>query len=276
LSNKIVISPEEKSAQSLNEINLEKALLALRDDGFIVVSDAVCHGHLDKIQQQMDKDAQKLIDAEQWSGAGGLPGHLMLGPPPFNPYVFSDIVANPFAIQINHKLLGDGFFSGLYSGNTNCPGSEKQPLHRDVNHLWPNLKNAHPAASLVVNIALDDVNEERGSIELWPGTHMDAFDGSVIDEKTEENRRVVSAPIRGNTSKGSILIRDMRLWHRGTPNTSKRLRHMIAMVHNIGWLVRGRKLTFGTGCESQFPETPLDYNSTFSNDSIDYVGLRNC
>ena len=273
--NEIEISTDEKSSRILSQINLERSLFAIKNDGYVIISNAVSHEHLDKIGHQMDKDAQKLIAAEQWSGAGGLPGHLMLGPPPFSPYVFSDIVANPFAIQISHKLLGDGFFNGLYSGNTNCPGSREQPLHRDVNHLRPSLKIAHPSASLVINIAINDVNEERGSIELWPGTHLHTFDGSVIDKTTEANRRIVSQPIRGNTSKGSILIRDMRLWHRGKSNTSKKIRHMIAMVHNVGWLARGRKLRFRIGCESKFPATALDYNTTFTNDPIDYVGLRN-
>ena len=82
-----------------------------------------------------------------FSGAGGLPGHLMLGPPPFAPFVFDDIVANPFAIQVSQAILGDSFFNGFYCGNTNCPGNQTQPLHRDTGHLWPDLEVAHPAAS---------------------------------------------------------------------------------------------------------------------------------
>ena len=145
---------------------------------------------------------------------------------------------------------------------------------RDVDHLWPDLKVAHPVASLVVNIAPQDVSEENGSIELWPSTHLETSNGSVIDSKAEVARRAIGAPIRGNTRKGSVLIRDMRLWHRGVPNKSDRPRHMIAMIHNIGWLIRRGPLTFGRGCESAFTDSVLDHNVVFSDEPIDYVGLR--
>ena len=270
----ITISTKEHSAEALSSAHLNQAVAAIRNDGYVVLADIVARDHLDQLHKRMDEDSQPLFDAQQWSGAGGLPGHLMLGPPPFAPFVFRDIVANPFVIQVSQAILGDSFFNGLYSGNTNCPGSATQPLHRDVGHLWPELTVAHPAASLVVNIAPHDVDEESGSIELWPGSHLDPSFGSVIDAETEAARRAIAPPIRGNTRKGSVLIRDMRLWHRGVPNLSDRRRHMIAMVHNIGWLVRGRTLSFGKGCEAAFPDSVLDHNVVFTDEPIDYVGLR--
>ena len=111
--NEIEISSDEKSSRILSQVNLERSLFAIKNAGYVIISNAVSHEHLDKIGHQMDKDAQKLIAAEQWSGAGGLPGHLMLGPPPFSPYVFSDIVANPFAYQISHKLILIGIANTL-------------------------------------------------------------------------------------------------------------------------------------------------------------------
>ena len=200
----IALSEGERSAEALSSANLSRAASAVRNDGYVVLEDIVAHDHLDQLREQMDRDSQQLVAAEQWSGAGGLPGHLMLGPPPFAPFVFRDIVANPFVIQLSQALLGDSFFNGLYCGNTNCPGSVTQPLHRDADHLWPDLAVAHPVASLVVNIAPQDVSDENGSIELWPGTHLDPSFGSVIDAETEAARRAVAGPIRGNTQKGSV------------------------------------------------------------------------
>ncbi len=270
----IALDTDERTSQQLSPAHLAQALAALQTDGYVVIEDIVAHDHLGQLHEQMDRDAKLLYDAKQWSGAGGLPGHLMLGPPPFAPFVFGDIVANPFVVQVSQAMLGDRFFNGLYSGNTNCPGSQTQPLHRDVDHLWPNLTVAHPAASLVVNIAPHDVSEDNGSIELWPGSHLDPTFGSVISAEAEAARRATVPPVRGNTRKGSVLIRDMRLWHRGMPNCADRPRHMIAMVHNIGWLQRGRILKFGTGCEAAFPEGPLDHNVAFTDEPIDHVGLR--
>ena len=51
------------------------------------------------LREKMDQDSRILIDREQWGGAGQLKGHLQQGPPPFAPFVFREIVANPFVIR---------------------------------------------------------------------------------------------------------------------------------------------------------------------------------
>lgn len=270
---KITPTDDERASNALTSDRLAQVVTAIRTDGYAVLEQVVSHDHLDPLHERMDRDAQKLIAAERWSGAGAIPGHLQLSPPPFAPFVFADVVANPFAVQVTHAMLGDGLFNGFYSGNTNCPGSGAQPLHRDVDHLWPATESAHPPASLVVNIAPHDVDETNGGIELWPGTHLDTEIGSVIDAEAEEARRAVTPPIRACTSKGDVLIRDMRLWHRGVPNISDSPRHMIAMIHNIGWLARGRQVRFASGCESVFPNCALDHHTTFTDERIDYLGL---
>ena len=269
----ITLSTQERSAEALSPAHLDQAAAAIREEGFVVLEDIVAHDHLDQLRERMDQDSRRLIAAERWGGAGGLPGHLQQGPPPFAPYVHRDIVANPFVIQLSQALLGDGFFNGFYSGNSNCPGSGTQPLHRDADHLWPGLAQAHPPAQVVVNVSPHDVSEENGSVELWPGTHLITDVGSVVDAETEAARRAVAPPVRGNVRKGSVLMRDMRLWHRGVPNRSDRPRHMIAMIHNIRWLARRGPLTFGRGCESAFPDGGLDHNAAFTDEPIDYLGL---
>ncbi len=270
----IALNTEERAAEALSTASLDEAVAAIRNDGYVVLEEIVAHDHLDQLRERLDEDAQRLIAAQQWGGAGGLPGHLQLGPPPFAPYVFPDIVANPFVIQVSQALLGDRFFNSYYDGNSNCPGSETQPLHRDSDHLWSGLEVAHPAPRVVVNITPQETSEKNGSVELWPGTHLDTSVGSVVDAETEAARRTVAPPIRGNTRKGSVLIRDMRLWHRGVPNMSDRPRHMIAMVHSAGWLDRGRPLTFGRGCESAFPDCALEHNVVFTDGPIEYLPIR--
>ena len=74
--------------------------------------------------------------------------------------------------------------------------------------------------------------------------------------------------------KGSVLIRDIRLWHRGVPNRSNRPRHMIAMIHNIRWLRRGNPLPFNKGCEAAFNNSDLDHNVEFTDEPIDYLSLN--
>ncbi len=258
----ITVQPQELASEKLTDAHVERAVQALRIDGYVVLENIINHDHLDILRERMDADAQILINAEKWGGAGHLKGHLQQGPPPFAPYIFSDIVANPYVIQITKALLGPGLYNGFYNGNTNCPGSGTQPLHRDADHLWADQEVAHPTAEVVVNISPQDTSEENGSVELWPGSHLDIGERR-INEAREEERRKISPPIRGNAKKGSALIRDMRLWHRGVPNTSNKPRHMIAMIHRIHWLRSRRRLKYQTGCEAAFENSDLDHNAEF-------------
>lgn len=276
-SKPVVISLTKKETESrrMSPRRLKQAVEAIRRDGYVVIENAVPHEPLDMLREKMDQDSRVLIDREQWGGAGQLKGHLQQGPPPFAPFVFREIVANPFVIQVNTTLLGEGIFNNFYNGNTNCPGSGTQPLHRDGPHLWPGHEPPHPTACVAVNISPHDVTAENGAVELWPGTHLHPFPENAIDEETEEAQRKVSPPVSGCAKKGSVLIRDMRLWHRGVPNRSDRPRHMIASVHCISWYRNRGPLMFNTGCEKAFPDDcGLNHNAEFIEEPINYLLLN--
>lgn len=258
----ITVQPKELAAGKLTEAHVEQALKAIHVDGYVVLENVVNHDHLDILRERMDADSQILINKEKWGGAGRLIGHLQQGPPPYAPYIFRDIVANPYVVQVTKSLLGAGLYNNFYNGNTNCPGSTTQPLHRDGSHLWPDEEVAHPTAEVVVNISPLDTTEENGSVELWPGSHLNVS-GRRIEEEEEEARRKIAPPVRGNAKKGSALIRDIRLWHRGVPNPSDAPRHMIAMIYRASWLKSDRRLKYKTGCEAAFENSDLDHNAEF-------------
>ena len=168
----IEVTEEEVAREVLSDGHLREAVGAIRRDGFVILNGVVAHGHLDVLREQMAVDMDLILKAE------GVPhnfvkGNVQQDPPPFAPFVFRDVVANPWAVQVTKAVLGAGVFNRSCSGNTNVPGSLLQPVHVDERQLWPNLEVAHPAAQLAVNIALDEVTEENGSIELWPGSHLD-------------------------------------------------------------------------------------------------------
>ena len=258
----ITVQPKELAARKLSDAHVKQAVDAIRVDGYVVLENVVSHEHLDILRERMDADSQLLINAEKWGGAGKLIGHLQQGPPPFAPYIFRDVVANPYVIQVTKELLGPGLYNNFYNGNTNCPGSTTQPLHRDGAHLWPDQQVAHPTTEVVVNISPQDTTEENGSVELWPGSHLEVGEHH-IDEEQEAARRKICPPIRGNAKKGSVLIRDMRLWHRGVPNPSDKPRHMIALIYRVHWLKSNRRLKYKTGCEAAFENSDLDHNAEF-------------
>ena len=128
---------------------------------------------------------------------------------------------------------------------------------------------------MVVNVSPHDVTEENGAVELWPGTHLHPFPEKPIGEDLEAEQRQIAPPVRGCARKGSVVIRDVRLWHRGVPNHSDRPRHMIAFLHMIHWFRKSEPQRFNSGCEEAFPDDcGLDHNVQFTDDTIDYLNLK--
>ena len=271
----IVITAEEVTNEQLSSAHLLEAVTSIRKNGYIILADIIDHKHLDIVREQMVRDSETLIASERWGGAGRVTGHLQQGPPPFAPYIFRDIVANPFAIQVTKAVLGPDCYNRFYNGNANSPGSGTQPLHADTPHLWPNLAIPHPAHALVVNVTLIDATEVNGATEIWPGTHLLPFNAQHISPEMEATRRRDVPPIRAVARKGSIVIRDMRMWHRGVPNQTAEIRHMIAMVHQIKWMQRSQPLLFNCGCEAEFPTIEgFDHNIEFTDQPLEYLFTR--
>ena len=112
---------------------------------------------------------------------------------------------------------------------------QRQPVHSDADFVHPD----HPFA-LVVNVPLIDMRPENGSTEIWLGTHngfgIDAQEGAHgerasgrIQASLLEERARSKPPLQPHILKGSIVVRDLRLWHAGMPNTTSEVRVMLAM-----------------------------------------------
>ena len=272
----IDVPDDDRAAGRLSGDSLRAAVDAVRSDGFVVLNDVVDPAHLDILHERMIDDLDALRarpDAPyNWNA-----GNLQQDPPPFPPYLFSDVLQNPFVISVTSAVLGPRIKNVMYGGNTALPGDQRQPVHADVGHLWPIdvLESPHPAAQLVVNVLTVDVSPENGATELWPGTHRELGVGIGDDIKISaqalEDRRAICAPIQPTFRRGSMMIRDIRLWHAGMPNRTSAPRPMIAMIHTSEWLATGTPLVFPTGTESFFDHPVLTTAARFTGDPIDYL-----
>ncbi len=246
---------EERRQSRFDAESLNRASHALRRDGFVIVGNVIDHAHLDALREGMEADLEK-IRALPVIPHNFVWGNVQQDPPPSARYVFRDVVANPFVCQVTKEVLGEGAFNKSMTGNTNLPGSSLQPVHVDDGQFWPDLDVAHPAARLVVNVALSDTNQDNGAIELWPGSHLDTRmvigRNICVPEDAAEARRAIAQPVRATTGKGAVLIRDMRLWHRGMPNTSTAVRYMIGMIHTVAWYDRTCSIDLDKRCADVF------------------------
>jgi ectoine hydroxylase-related dioxygenase (phytanoyl-CoA dioxygenase family) len=110
-------------------------------------------------------------------------------------------------------------------------GQNRQTVHADLLHDHQDFPFA-----MVVNILLVDTSVKNGATEIWLGTHKRGNKGMaeiLIDEESLEERRKICPPIRAVLKKGSLIIRDLRLWHAGIPNQTDIPRIMLSMVFNL-------------------------------------------
>ena len=270
----IDVSKGELEAGKLNAENFAVAVHAVKEDGFVVLANVVDLAHIAALRDKMTDDVTKILarpDAPfNWNT-----GNIQQEPPPLLPYLFRDVLVNDLVIHVTAEVLGPRPYSNFYSGNTALKSTQRQPVHGDTGHLWRNMETAAPAHTLVVNVPLVDMSAENGATELWPGTHKDTII-SIYDpiELTEEHLsawREKSPPIQPNVKAGSVLIRDMRLWHAGMPNLTNIPRPMIAMIHSASFLGGQGKMKFPKGSEAIFEHPELRSLVEFVDGEIDYI-----
>jgi hypothetical protein len=117
-------------------------------------------------------------------------------------------------------------------------------VHKDATHIHL----SHPYG-VALNTCLIDVTPDNGSTEVWLGTNNSSppEDAETVghpwirEEKLEE-RRKVRPPVQPVIPKGSVILRDLRLWCvRVSPTRS-------------GW-VRSGSVGFGWGVQISEPST---------------------
>ncbi|HVL40347.1 MAG TPA: phytanoyl-CoA dioxygenase family protein [Fimbriimonadaceae bacterium] len=254
-----------------------RAVQAIDEDGFVALEGVVAREHIRLLRERMREDLP-IILARKDVPFNFTRSNVQQDPPPLEPYLFKDVLLNEFVIAVTHAIMGDGVQNDFYSGNTALPSTpQRQPVHVDMGHLWPNMKVATPPYALVVNLTLGAVSAANGSTEIWPGTHRDtsvplsAGDIKVDQDRLEAQRRA-RPPLQPELDEGTVLIRDMRLWHAGMPNPSNEPRFMLAMIHWVGWWPCGGRIKVPAAAKEFFEHPVLRTHAEFVEGEIPYLG----
>lgn len=222
----------------------------------------------------MDRDTHDLLRfCETIGGNPRQAGHLQQGPPPFADYVFPEVAMNPAVNAVARAVYGERPRLTFYNGNTNCPGSVRQHLHMDGRHSTKPDEPVAPTTGMVVNVPPGPADKSNGAIELWPGSHrVGVYENhNGVPSRMEEQRRAVRVPVNPHTEPGDVLLRDVRVWHRGVPNPSDRPRHMIALILSKPSGESRYRLKFGKGCEEALEGRDADANAEYVDGPIDYL-----
>lgn len=242
----IKLTPKELSTQKLSSHTLQASLEALHKDGIIALENAVNTAHLDKLNARMIPEAQKLYSNETTHrNFGQATGNIQQEPVVEADYIFEDILANPWATSIIEHMVGPTPQLRFYSANTAFKANGRQPPHIDVDFPMPRMPFGY-----CININLVSTAPENGATESWLGSHTDT-DESVFDREADdlqikaellEKRRKISPPIQPGLPKGSLIIRDLRLWHAGMPNKTDEPRVMLVSIQFPSWYRSDQRL----------------------------------
>ncbi|KAF2738928.1 phytanoyl-CoA dioxygenase family protein [Polyplosphaeria fusca] len=257
----IKLSENEVKNGSLSQVNLEIAIRALRRDGLIVVEDLVPHHILEALDKKMVKDAYAL-QAKKNSPYNYNKGNIQQDPLLTDEFFYEEVFLNSIVTQVTSTSLGPRPSLRFISGNTALPPTadsppKSQPTHNDADFDHPDIPFA-----LVINVPLVTMTPETGSTEIWLGTHANTTiadqEGAHGDRASGrikaaplERRRAERPPSQPVVKKGSIIIRDLRLWHGGKPNLTQVPRVMLAMIHFAPWYRNQMTVEFDSSLEKK-------------------------
>jgi ectoine hydroxylase-related dioxygenase (phytanoyl-CoA dioxygenase family) len=230
------ISKSERDSGLLSERNFKAGVRTLKECGFVVIEDAISCSWVDRTRAACDRALNQCMEALTPEKREPMQRtNVPMFPPVCSPFMDAVAIENPLAVQVSEALIGKDFFCTYYNTNTQWPHSGQQHVHRDFEHLFPGHPVPLPISQIVVNIPLIDFTIANGATEVWPGSQL-IVDDSPEDSEVMDERATQLSSVRTTVSAGSIILRDMRTWHRGMPNKTSDIRTMLAMIYNRPFL----------------------------------------
>ena len=214
---RIQLMDAEQSDRKMGAANLDLANRLLREVGAVILENAVPLEivkeaqivYFDAIRRGMTRKARHALEM---------------------PFLHHQFITNPFALQVIEAAMGKKvalFRCGIHDVPPDIDGNqvEKAP-HRDGNHLFPELPCVLPVSGIYVNIPFVDFSEENGATKIWSGSHL-IMDSPPSDVRYLGERSKHLPSLQAVMSMGSLILRDMRLWHVGMPNRTNTHRLML-------------------------------------------------
>ncbi|WP_219835397.1 phytanoyl-CoA dioxygenase family protein [Paenibacillus sp. R14(2021)] len=235
------LSPKELKEGKLSPETLELAVQLIKVNGYVLFEevlpraqvDALFNSYVALLDPYLEKHREEILNPKNGFNDGT--NHVRLYLPFDKPFCDEAIIANPFVTDIVDHMLGEDCLMTYFATNTSMPGGKNaQPVHSDTSSRFGDRCAVNlPIANLIVNYPLVDVNENNGPMEIWPGgthLHPDNWYASTAFSKPKLAEHMHG--IKMLMPAGSILIRDDRVWHRGTPNRSDKHRPNVALIYS--------------------------------------------
>ena len=221
------LSSEECETRAMNPKTLDAAIQQIKMNGYVAFESVLSQDLVDELRAHyMELLNENMAKNAPNRGAKRWQMHL-----PFRaPFNHPDVISHPIVLSVIDQLLGENCICHYLGNNTPLPGSDYQPTHSDIHQLFPEIDAPSPVYCIVLDIPLVEFLKENGAMEIWPGgTHLmpSGIDVESLSKIMHSEQVLMPA--------GSLLIRDARMWHRGTPNVSDEPRPNIALMYARSW-----------------------------------------
>ncbi|KAF2029852.1 hypothetical protein EK21DRAFT_14803, partial [Setomelanomma holmii] len=270
------LTDQERIAQRLSSRSLQLGITEFHNNGISIIENAVAHGPLDHIRERMLQDLPRNLASPQVHyNQGRTHRNVSQTPPLLAEYLHEDVWANRIAVALIENIIGPKPQLSFATSNIAIPGGQgRQAVHSDYycEHLdFP--------VFLELCIFLDDVNQENGSTEIWPGTHYGYTkadhtysDMGWIKKDVFERRACLCPPVQATIPKGSLCVRDLRMWHAGMPNFTVNPRIMLGFIFSPTWFASRMKLRLPEKARALVSGWDhVDCVAKFVDDDIDYL-----
>lgn len=235
------------------QTDIEGIVASFRRDGFVLVSDILnpeqiqllANGCAEVIDEILKLDTDNL--GNRGSGRYSFGGSSLTRSQLHRP-AWQMMLEIPQVWTLLDALFeSPNYVLRAASGDFCLPGTtEYQPLHSDVGEWKVSGKSLFssyhdprgqislrdlPCPYICVNFLPQDVTRLNGPTRQIPGTHNSRAPIPSLEEEPEWMRLSTVCPAPA----GSIMIRDVRAWHGGTPNLSDKVRSIPNLEFYAPW-----------------------------------------
>lgn len=248
---------------------LDRAVESLGLLGYAVVESGYADAELVHFSEQFDA-----VYARWQASQGGIQAledideHYTIRAPLAISDAFVTLATNPNILKVGERLLGNHFILNQQNGIINPPNGiryNQGAYHRDL--PYQHFVTSRPLAINAL-FCLDDFTHENGATYVIPGAHkQEAFSSH---EAICEMEKQITAP------KGSFIILDCMLFHRGGKNRTRVARRGVNHVYSLPFIKQQIELPSLLGERFHDPALKrlLDYGNTPPRDVKDYLSRR--
>ena len=197
---------------------------------------------IETYDSRMDKNQNVKLDFKPEGGNHDL-NRWNMHLPSESVFLNDALLANTQVLEILEPFFGSEMVIFIAASDTPYPKSGFQNAHQDFSRF-----------GVTVNIPLVNFTEDNAPLEIWPGTHLSATKGNLTRfhqgevNHSKENLENILSEIpsqRMLVKKGTIVIRDQRLVHRGTANNSDQPRPCLSIWYKNPYNYGLKNLTIG-------------------------------